>query len=243
MTRSNTVAPEQSNDARYQMRRGEIETYFDRTAVDAWARLTSTAPVGRVRATVRAGRDMMRTTLLSWLPEDLSGRRVLDAGCGTGALAVEAALRGAHVVAIDLSPTLVNLAAERMPTNLRGSVEWHCGDMLDAKLGHFDHIVCMDSVIHYQTDDAAKALAKLAERTSRSIAFTIAPGNAVLNTMLKIGQLFPRGDRSPSIVPTSPFDLGRKLTSFNSISGWKVERSQRVSSGFYKSHAMELVAP
>lgn len=243
MSQSNTMALERSNDTRYQTRRGEIETYFDRTAVDAWARLTSTAPVGRVRATVRAGRDTMRTTLLSWLPDDLAGRRLLDAGCGTGALAVEAARRGAHVVAIDLSPTLVNLAAERMPRDLKGSVDWHSGDMLDAKLGRFDHVVCMDSVIHYQTDDAAKALARLAERTSRSIAFTIAPGNAFLNTMLKIGQLFPRGDRSPSIVPTSPFDLGRKLTSFESFSGWKVERSQRVSSGFYKSHALELVAP
>ena len=242
MSEGSTMALDQSNDARYQTRRGEIETYFDRTAVDAWARLTSTAPVGRVRATVRAGRDTMRATLLSWLPEDLSGRRVLDAGCGTGALAVEAARRGAHVVAIDLSPTLVNLAAERMPPDLKGEVEWHSGDMLYAKLGHFDHVVCMDSVIHYQTDDAAKALAKLAERTSQSIAFTIAPGNLLLNTMLKIGQLFPQGDRSPSIVPTSPVHLGRKLESLESFAGWKVARSQRVSSGFYKSHAMELMA-
>ena len=48
--------------ANYLERRGEIETYFDRTAADAWARLTSDAPVGRVRASVRAGRDRMRGT-------------------------------------------------------------------------------------------------------------------------------------------------------------------------------------
>jgi magnesium-protoporphyrin O-methyltransferase len=40
---------------------------------------------------VRAGRDEMRNLLLSWLPDDLSGKRLLDAGCGTGAFAVEAA--------------------------------------------------------------------------------------------------------------------------------------------------------
>ena len=42
----------------YRNRRRELETYFDRTAVHAWSALTSTAPVGRIRATVRAGRDM-----------------------------------------------------------------------------------------------------------------------------------------------------------------------------------------
>ena len=95
----------------YIARRGELEHYFDRTAVDAWKRLTSDAPVGRMRATVRAGRDAMRDTLLSWLPEDLRGARLLDAGCGTGALAIEAARRGADVLAIDISPTLVESRA------------------------------------------------------------------------------------------------------------------------------------
>ena len=57
----------------YTQRRGRIEHYFDRTAADAWARLTSDAPVGRIRATVRAGRDRMRAMLLEWLPADLHG--------------------------------------------------------------------------------------------------------------------------------------------------------------------------
>ena len=83
----------------YVSRRGELEAYFDRTAVDAWKRLTSDAPVNRIRATVRAGRDAMRNTLLSWLPQDMRGVRLLDAGCGTGALAIEAARRGASPAA------------------------------------------------------------------------------------------------------------------------------------------------
>src|SRR6478735_12362293 len=96
--------------ASYDARRGELTTYFDRTAVDAWSRLTSDAPVSRIRATVRAGRDAMRATLLSWLPADMRGLRLLDAGCGTGALAVEAAQRGANVVAIDVARSLVSIA-------------------------------------------------------------------------------------------------------------------------------------
>ncbi|MDZ7813542.1 MAG: methyltransferase domain-containing protein [Ideonella sp.] len=104
----------------YQQRRGEIETYFDRTAVKAWERLTSTDPVGRIRSSVRAGRDQMRATLLGWLPADMHGMRLLDAGCGTGALALESAQRGAQVLAIDLSPTLVDIARERLPADLAG---------------------------------------------------------------------------------------------------------------------------
>jgi magnesium-protoporphyrin O-methyltransferase len=48
----------------YQQRRSEVEQYFDRTAFSAWARLTSDAPVSRIRATVRAGRERMRTNML-----------------------------------------------------------------------------------------------------------------------------------------------------------------------------------
>ncbi len=44
----------------YEARRQQLTDYFDRTAAAAWERLTSDAPVGRIRATVRAGRDTMR---------------------------------------------------------------------------------------------------------------------------------------------------------------------------------------
>ena len=57
-----------TSNANYIERRSEIENYFDRTAAKAWERLTSNAPVGRIRASVRAGRDEMRNTLLGWLP-------------------------------------------------------------------------------------------------------------------------------------------------------------------------------
>ena len=181
------------NTTTYTSRRSQIEDYFDRTAVQAWEQLTSDAPVGRIRTTVRAGRTKMRGTLLSWLPEDLRGQRVLDAGCGTGALAVEAARRGADVVAIDLSPKLVELARQRMPVSFtHGSLDFRSGDMLDAKLGSFDHVVAMDSVIHYETKDAVAALSRLAERTSTSIAFTFAPRTPLLAVMISVGRLLPR---------------------------------------------------
>ncbi len=225
----------------YIQRRGQIETYFDRTAAQAWARLTSDAPLGRVRASVRAGREQMRALLLSWLPDDLRGMRVLDAGCGTGAFALVAAQRGARVLAIDLSPTLVNLARERAGTiGGEGSIDFRSGDMLDAGLGSFDYVVGMDSLIHYQPADAVDVLTGLAQRTRIAMLFTFAPSNPALATMHALGKLFPRGNRSPSIVPVAEDTLRRLIADESALGGWQAVRSQRVSSGFYTSQALQL---
>ncbi len=234
--------------ASYLARRGQLETYFDRTAADAWKRLTSDAPVSGIRATVRAGRDRMRTTLMSWLPEDLRGKRLLDAGCGTGALAVEAARRGAHVVAIDLAGTLVSLAGERMPGELRqggdaGHIEWRVGDMTDPALGTFDHIVGMDSLIHYRAPDMARVVAGLAARSTGSILFTFAPRTPLLSVLHATGRLFPRGDRAPSIEPVRATTIGRLLRDDPAMAGWQPARTLRIASGFYTSQALELVRP
>ena len=231
------------NTVTYIARRGELETYFDRTAVDAWAKLTTDAPVSKIRATVRAGRDEMRKTLLSWLPHDLRGRRILDAGCGTGAFAVEAAKRGADVVAIDLSPTLVDLANERAPSDFEhGSIEFMAGDMLDPALGQFDHVVGMDSLIHYNTEDMAEMVSNLAARTGQSLLFTHAPRTPLLVAMHTVGRMFPRSERAPAIVPVSNRSLRRALGNSPAMRGWEAGRAHQVTSGFYLSHAQEFVA-
>ena len=227
--------------ASYIARRGQIETYFDRTAAEAWKRLTSDLPVSGIRATVRAGRDRMRATLLSWLPADLTGRRVLDAGCGTGAMAVELARRGAHVVAIDLSPTLVDLARERLPAFASGSVEFRVGDMLDPGLGRFDHVVGMDSLIHYRTADVVRVVGGLAARCDSAMVFTFAPRTPMLAVMHAVGRLFPRGDRAPAIEPVGAAALVRHLGTEPTLAAWSSTRTQRIASGFYTSQALELV--
>ena len=225
----------------YLTRRSQLETYFDRTAVEAWARLTSDAPVSKIRATVRAGRDAMRANLLGWLPADLTGLRLLDAGCGTGALAVEAARRGAEVVAVDVSPTLVGLARERLPAMPgRGRVEFRVGDMLDPGLGPFDHVVAMDSLIHYSAADIVRALARLAPRTEGSLLFTVAPRTALLTLMHAAGKLFPKADRAPAIVPVTERALRRRIAAEPMLDGFAVARTHRVNSGFYLSNAVAL---
>ena len=138
-----------------------VEDYFDRSATKVWERLTSDAPVSRIRQTVREGRDRMRAIMLSRLPADLRGCRVLDAGCGTGLMTAELAARGADVVAVDISPQLIAIAEQRLTDDLRPRVTFASGDMTSAAHGRFDFVMAMDSLIYYRTPDIAAALGTL----------------------------------------------------------------------------------
>ena len=229
------------SDTAYETRRGELETYFDRTAADKWVALTSNSPVSRIRETVRKGREDMRNTLLEWLPGDLSGARLLDAGCGTGMLAVEAARRGADVVAIDLSPALVSVAAERTPDDLGGgSIDYRSGDMTAPELGEFDYVVAMDSFIHYPADTIVGFLETFAPRTRKGLLFTFAPKTPMLTAMHLAGKVFPRNDRSPAIVPVAEQTLAKAIGKSQGLNGFGIKQTHRISTAFYKSQAMEL---
>lgn len=225
----------------YSARRDQLTTYFDQTAAAAWKALTSTDPVGRVRATVRAGRDSMRDTLLDWLPADLHGQTVFDAGCGTGALAVEAARRGAQVIAIDVAANLINVAKDRAAgEQLAGSIDFRAGDMLADGPAAVDHVVAMDSLIHYSEADVRQLVAQLTSRARKSVLFTSAPWTPALAAMHFAGRLIPhRHHRAPAIEPVRierlRAALGRDLTN-----GWSNRRTRRIKSGFYISQAIEL---
>ena len=195
----------------YLDRRSKLQNYFDRTANDAWAKLTSDAPVSGIRATVRAGRDQMRNSIISRLPENLTGKRVLDAGCGTGAVALELANKGALVTAVDLSPNLIELAKSRIPESERQNIQFHAGDMLDEAYGDFDYVIGMDSMIHYCAKDMLIVLEKLAPRVSEKILFTFAPSTLPLELMIRVGRLFPRKDRAPFIEPISHMKLHKSI--------------------------------
>lgn len=212
--------------------RDRVEHYFDRTATRAWERLTTEEKVSRIRQTVREGRDRMRATMLSRLPGDMAGLRVLDAGCGTGAMTVELARAGAMVVAADISPKLIEIARDRLPAALVPQVSFHAGDMTDESLGSFDFVMAMDSLIYYRAPDIGSVITRLGKRTRRTIVFTVAPRTPFLMTFWAAGKLFPRSDRSPVMVPHALPELRRHVPG-------DLTRIERVARGFYISDCLE----
>lgn len=228
--------------ANYTTRRGQIHDYFDRTAVETWARMTSDAPLSGIRETVRQGRQRMFDTIMSWLPSDLDGTSIYDAGCGAGKLSIELAQRGANVLAVDLSPKLIDLANKRTAKlNLEKQITFSNGDMLSPGQEPFDHVIAMDSLIHYDHKDALDAIDTLTRFANTSLLFTFAPRTPMLSVMHSVGKLFPRSDRAPSIEPMTVKTVLSKFSDDNKKRSWRVGRMQVIKNGFYISQAVELV--
>ncbi|MEO7021940.1 MAG: methyltransferase domain-containing protein [Ktedonobacteraceae bacterium] len=75
---------------------------------------------------------------------------LLDAGCGTGRIAIEAAHRGAHVVGVDLDPVMLARAREKAP-----HLDWRLLDLATLSLEQsFDLIVLAGNVMVFLTPDS-----------------------------------------------------------------------------------------
>ena len=63
---------------------------------------------------------------------------VLDAGCGTGRVAIELERRGIDVVGVDLDPAMLDQAREKSPDTV-----WVLGDLLTVDLGRTFEMVAL----------------------------------------------------------------------------------------------------
>jgi ubiquinone/menaquinone biosynthesis C-methylase UbiE len=95
---------------------------------------------------------------------------VLDAGCGTGRVAIELARRGFDTVGIDVEQSMLYSARAKAP-----DLEWILGDLSSAQLpdAHFDLVVAAGNVMIFLelgTDTAVIS----------SLARTVVPGGLVV---------------------------------------------------------------
>lgn len=89
-----------------------------------------------------------------------AGPRVLDAGCGTGRVAIELAGRGYDVVGVDLDASMLDVARGRAP-----ELRWLQADLatLEPEVGPFDLILLAGNVMIFLTPGTEDAvLARMA---------------------------------------------------------------------------------
>jgi magnesium-protoporphyrin O-methyltransferase len=123
-----------------------------------------------------------------------------------------------------------------MPANLAGRITWVAGDMLEATSGMFDHALAMDSMIYYTAPDIAAVLGKASPRINGKFVFTLPPRTPALMMMWRVGKLFPRADRSPTMIPQTTAGVANALRHAQ-VQG-RLSEVERVKSGFYISNAL-----
>jgi SAM-dependent methyltransferase len=84
---------------------------------------------------------------------------VLDAGCGTGRVAIELMARGVRATGVDVDPEMLAAARGKAP-----ELEWHHSDLAVLDLGaRFDVVVLAGNVmIFVEADQRAAVVARLA---------------------------------------------------------------------------------
>jgi SAM-dependent methyltransferase len=97
---------------------------------------------------------------------------VLDAGCGTGRVAIELARRGLDVAGIDLDASMLDSARQKAP-----ELSWECADLSDPDLDlgrQFDAVVMAGNVMIFVTPGTEGAVLASAVRHLRRPGLVIA---------------------------------------------------------------------
>jgi len=113
----------------------------------------------------------------------------LDIGCGGGALAVPLAARAATVVAVDISPNMIDRLHERAALAGADNVDARVGsiELLDFPPGSID-VVVSNYALHHLRDRDKQALVQKA-------AVWLSPGGRLVIGDMMLGRGFDREDR------------------------------------------------
>jgi 2-polyprenyl-3-methyl-5-hydroxy-6-metoxy-1,4-benzoquinol methylase len=165
---------------------------------------------------------------------DLSGRRVLDVGCGPGRYAVAVAERGAEVVGVDISATMLTLAGGHARDR---SVDGMCR-FVQADFGEYEpdgdfDVALMMGVLEY-LPDPRPSLARLHGMTTEKVILSVPPPRRWQTTARRLRHTFR--SRPPSFHAHSP----RMVTEWLEDVGFG---SSRVEGGWVAAYHAHVAAP
>jgi SAM-dependent methyltransferase len=131
------------------------------------------------------------------------GVHLLDVATGPGHLAQQAADRGATVVGVDVSPSMVEIAQTLYP-----KVEFRAGDAEDLPFpdGSFDAVVMNYGLLHLSRPELAIAEAFRVLRSGGRFAFTVwAPPSVARGFGLILDAVQAKGNPNVPLPPGPPF--------------------------------------
>lgn len=143
------------------------------------------------------------------------GDRVLDVGCGTGVVAITAALKGAHVKAADLTPELLEHARENARI-AKVEIEWHEADVeqLPFRDAEFDGVVSQFAHMFAPRPEVAIAEMLRVLRPGGTIAFSTWPPELLVGRTMALSARYsppPPPGIAPPILWGDPQTIMQRL--------------------------------
>ncbi|MBK4731846.1 magnesium protoporphyrin IX methyltransferase [Oxynema sp. CENA135] len=215
-----------------------VKDYFNATGFDRWRRIYGTEQVNKVQLDIRKGHQQTVDTVMDWLKADgnLRGLSVCDAGCGVGSLSIPLAQEGAMVYGSDISEKMVAEAYDRAkvffgPNN---NISFSAQD-LESIAGKYHTVICLDVLIHYPQEDAARMISHLCSMAESRLILSFAPKTLALSVLKKIGELFPGPSKTTRAYQHRETDVVRILQD----NGFSIQRQGMTSTRFYYSRLLE----
>ena len=218
-----------------------VKDYFNQKGFDRWRRIYGeTDDVNKVQKKIRQGHQQTIDTVVGWLKDDgnLTEISICDAGCGVGSLTIPLAQAGATVSASDISEKMVAEAQEKAASVLEDTskVTFTVSD-LETLSGNYHTVICLDVLIHYPTEDAAKMIAHLASLAQSRLILSFAPKTYLLSALKKIGEFFP----GPSKTTRAYQHKESEIIAILKDNGFEIKRTGMTSVSFYYSRILEAV--
>jgi 2-polyprenyl-3-methyl-5-hydroxy-6-metoxy-1,4-benzoquinol methylase len=100
---------------------------------------------------------------LSLMPQPIAGKHILEVGCGHGYCSLSLAKMGAHVIGMDYSPNMLNIAREnksRLGAELTGSCDFCEGDLFGFEVPEKVELVFALGVIDYVEPESVESFVR-----------------------------------------------------------------------------------
>lgn len=193
-----------------------------------WSRIELGRPATYPEENLVYGRREEAALIRDWLG-DLAGRRVLDAGCGRGTLALELARSGARVTGVDLVP---RFAAAARAAVAAGGLSLVAGDVRQVlgREARFDLVVLREVVQDYLPEEAEVLAAALGRTGAERLVVTLRQES---RWDLMLPGLYPPGQGGR-------VDFHRLLRTFHLATPFRLHRRQEVRRRNFRSLVVEM---
>ena len=216
-----------------------VRKYFETSGFSRWTAIYGAGDIPPIWKVIRDGHQRAIDAVLDFTAGDRD-HTALDAGCGTGNLAIELSNRGYEVDAFDVSAPMIHFAkyintgrTSGIPPNFMvGDIAALAGDKKS-----YDLVCCLDVLFHYPLEEVTAMLTQLASLSSNKVVGSFALRTPFNDFWMKVGQRFHAKNRMTKLFMFSYDQVEQILYR----AGYKMTRTRRIKFFFYDSFVFEAV--